>query len=359
MPLLRKLSAAQQVEAQLRGEILSGYWRGEMPGVYQLAREMGVDHKTVDAALRLLEASGLLLAQGPGRRRRVILPEGIKSPKTLRIAILLSAAADRKLEYIVDLKHELAEAGHAAFFPKSTLTELGMNADRVGHMVEQTEADAWVVLSGTREMLEWFLTRQIPVFALFGRRRNLPMAGAGPDKLQAYRDAVRHLVAIGHSRIVMLVLPARRLPEPGLSERTFLAELAAHGIPTGPYHLPNWEESPEGLQRILDSLFQTTPPTALLVDEAHLFHAVKHHLAAKGFRIPEDVSLICTDPHDTFAWCRPSIAHIHWNNAPLVRRVVDWANHITRGTHDLQQTNVPAEYVDGGTVGPAGEKVIG
>jgi len=351
MPILHKMSVAQQVELQLRGEILSGYWRGELPGVYVLAEEMGVNHKTVNEALRLLEVSGLLVAQGPGRRRLVRPPEQVKSRATLRVAILLSVAADRKLDYVVDLKHELMIAGHEAFFPKSTLADLGMDVNRVAQMVGRTDANAWVVIGSSQEVLGWFLSRQIPVFALFGRRRDLPLASAGPDKVEAYRFAVRHLVSLGHRRIVMLVLAARRLPEPGLSERTFLEALAAHGVPTGPYNLPNWEDSPEGLQQMLDSLFQITPPTALLIDEAYLFHAVKHHLAGKGIRTPEDVSLICSDPDDTFAWCRPSIAHIRWNIGPMVRRIVRWTDNVANGKDDREETSTPAEYVDGGTVG--------
>jgi DNA-binding LacI/PurR family transcriptional regulator len=351
MPILHKMSVAQQVEVQLRGEILNGYWREEMPGVYQLADEMGVNHKTVNEALRLLEVSGLLLAQGPGRRRKVMLPETLKSTRTLRIVILLSMAADKKVDYIVDLKHELLEAGHAVFLAQYTLNELGMDTQRVARMVTQTNADAWVVLCGSQELLEWFMTNHIPVFAMFGHRYHLPVAGGGPNKLQAFRDVVGRLVSLGHRRIVLLALTARRWPEPGLPERSFLNELAAHGIPTGPYHLPNWEDSPEGLQQILDSLFQTTPPTALLIDEAYLFHAVKHHLANKGIRTPEDVSLVCTDPDPTFTWCHPSIAHIHWEIGPVVRRIVQWADNVARGKTDWDQTPTPAEYVDGGTVG--------
>jgi hypothetical protein len=53
-------------------------------------------------------------------------------------------------------------------------------------------------------------------------------------------------------------------------------------IVSGPFNLPDWEETPECLQRLLVACFQVTPPTALLVDEAYLFHAAKHHLAAQG-----------------------------------------------------------------------------
>jgi DNA-binding transcriptional regulator YhcF (GntR family) len=351
MEPLRVMTAAEQVAGYLRQALGRGEWGGRIPGGNQLAGLLGVGRNTVEAALQLLENEGVLVAQGAGKRRRVVLAEEEKNAPTLRVAILPSVAEDRRLDYIVELRHELVEAGHVAFFPEKSLFELGMDVNRIARMVERTEADAWVVVGGSREVLEWFIGQGIPVFALFGRRRDLAIAGVGPDKVRAYREVVRHLAALGHRRIVLLALAARRLPEPGLPERAFLEELAAHGIPTGPYNLPDWEESPDGLQRLLDSLFKTSPPTALLIDEAHLFHAVKHHLSSRGVRIPDDVSLVCTDPDRTFGWCRPSIAHIRWDSGPVVRRIVRWAGNVARGRKDLRQTLTPAELVKGGTVG--------
>jgi LacI family transcriptional regulator len=253
---------------------------------------------------------------------------------------------------MVELRHELVEAGHVAFYAEKSLHDLRMDVNRVARMVGKTVADAWVVVSGSGAVLEWFLGRGIPTFALFGRRRDLSVAGAGPDKVNAYREVVRHLVALGHRRIVLVALSARRLSEPGLPERAFLGELAAHDIPTGPYNLPEWDESPEGLRRLLDSLIEMTPPTALLIDEAYLFHAVKHHLSARGLRIPDDVSLICTDPDRTFEWHLPTIAHIRWDSAPLVRRILRWAANMASGKEDRRQLSTRAEFVAAGTVGP-------
>lgn len=76
----------------------------------------------------------------------------------------------------------------------------------------------------------------------------------------AYAEVVERLVNLGHRRIVNLVREERRKPTPGFLDRFFLEQLRNHGIQTGPYHLPDWEDTPEGLQHLLDSLFQHTPP---------------------------------------------------------------------------------------------------
>jgi LacI family transcriptional regulator len=222
-------------------------------------------------------------------------------------------------------------------------------------MVEGIEADAWVVCGGPRELLEWFAARDTPAFALFGRRGGLPLAGTGPDKPSTYATAVRHLLGLGHRRIVLLTRSARRLPQPGAPERAFLDALRTAGIAPGPYHLPDWEETPAGFHACLGELFRVTPPTALIVDEVGFFFATQQFLARRGRRVPEDVSLVCTDADPHFDWCRPSIAHIRWDSAPVIRRIVNWVANVNRGKADLRQTYTPAEFVPGGTIGPAGK----
>jgi DNA-binding transcriptional MocR family regulator len=44
-----------------------------MPGRDELVKALGVSGKTVELALDLLEKEGLLVSQGPGRRRRISL----------------------------------------------------------------------------------------------------------------------------------------------------------------------------------------------------------------------------------------------------------------------------------------------
>lgn len=351
MPLIRILSAVEQVADYLREEMLRGHWGGFLPGVDRLAPELGISRKTLEAALRQLEGEGLLVRNGPRRKRSIAL--GSNQPKAaLRVAILLSEAADRHLDYVVELQHELARVGHTASFAAGTMVECGMNVGRIARMVEKTAADAWVVGGGSREVLQWFHGRALPVCALFGRRRGLPIAGVGPNKPPTYALATRTLIDLGHRRIVLIARRMRRLPEPGTSERAFLNELAIHGIPYGPYHLPDWEESIDGFHAGLEALFRVTPPTALIVQEAAFFVATQQFLAGRGLRVPVDVSLICTDADPTFAWCKPSVAHIRWDSHPVVRRIVRWAANVSSGKEDKRQTLTPAEFVPGGTIGP-------
>ena len=355
MPLVRILSAVEQVAGYLRKELSRGQWSGHLPGVDRLAPELGVSRKTLEAALRLLEGEGVLMRNGPRRKRSIAL-QGVQSRPALRLALLLSEEVDRRLDYIVDIEHELSDAGHSVNIAPGTLVELGMDVKRIERMVKKTPADAWVIVGGSGEVLEWFCGQPLPAFAIFGRRRGLPIAGVGPDKPPAFVEATRALISLGHRRIVLLARPRRRLPEPGASERAFLAELTAHGISSSSYHLPDWEETIDGFHGRLESLFQVTPPSALIIEESPFFIAAQQFLAKKRLRVPEDVSLVCTDADPAFDWCQPSVAHIRWESRPVVRRILRWAFNLSRGAKDLRQTLTPAEFVPGGTIGPAAHR---
>jgi DNA-binding LacI/PurR family transcriptional regulator len=265
------------------------------------------------------------------------------------VGILPYEALNLRLDYMVDLRHRLVEAGHAAFFASRTLLELGMDVKRIQRVVAASEADAWVVISAPRAVLEWFSTQPVPAFALFGGRRSVRIAGTGPEHIPAMRAAVQHLVALGHRHIVII---ERRAAEPNAVMHAALEEMAKLGLQTGPYNLPVWDDTAAGLRRVLDELFRFTPPSALIIDEAFIFHAAKEHLAPKGIVAPKHVSLICIDGDPTFEWCEPSVAHLRWDSRPVLRHIMRWADNIARGRDDRRETYTKVEFVDGGTVGP-------
>lgn len=352
LPSVKKslfLSISDQVADHLQKEILRGRWAGIMPGKHQIAAELGVNNKTVEAALRQLEKCGLLIAQGAGRNRKIaeVAPSHSRS---LRIAVFPNEGTqDQKYDYFIEMVHALENAGHQVVLASKSLTKLKFEIPRVMAMVQQTPADAWIVCAGSRAVLEWFASQPIPAFALFGHRIGIRIPGISPDKPPAIQKATRHLIELGHTRIVLLCRKIRRLPTPGLSETVFLQTLTSHGCPVGDYNLPDWEESNVGFQDCLASLFRVTPPTALIVDEAEYYVAAMQFLLRRGIRVPEDVSMICTDDDPSFAHCHPPVSCIAWDARPIVKRIVQWASNASRGKADFAQTGSLAQFRPGGT----------
>ncbi len=345
-------SLAEQVTEHLRSAVHAGRWQGHLPGRERLAGELGVNAKTVEAALRQLERDGMLMNPGKGRRRQIVAG-GNRSAAPLRIALLLSEKDDARIDFIVDIRQHLLLAGHDAFHAGQTLVDLAMCPDRIEGLVSRTVADAWIVVAGSRGVLERLAAGPVPAFALFGPMTGIRIAGAGPRKAPAIVQATRTLLGSGHRRLVMLVRPRRRRPVPALPEQAFLDELRAHRITPAPYHLPDWDETPERFHAMLESIFRVTPPTALIIDEAALFVAVMEFCLARRLRVPEDVSLVCTDADPVFSWCRRKVAHIDWNRGPVLRRVYQWADRLSRGKRDWRQVGSEARFVPGDTIGPA------
>ena len=50
---------------------------------------------------------------------------------------------------------------------------------------------------------------------------------------------------------------------------------------------------------------------------------------------------------------KKGVSHIRWESRPLVRGVLKWANNVSRGKVDVRQMEIDAEFVPGGTIGPA------
>ena len=352
---LRRLSLAEQCAAHLRTGLLAGRWSGVLPGVARLAAELDVSPATVQGALRQLEGEGLLGTHGRGRSR-TITGRG-EARRSLRVGILLHDAPlddqPQTSQVLFQVEHDLEAAGHEVFFSKQTQVQLGFEVRRITRHIAQNPADAWIVVSGSRELLEWFAAQSLPCMALYGRTDGLLLARTGPDKMGAYLAATRRLLALGHRRIVLISSRSRRIPAPGNVEQAFLNELAAHGITTGDYHLPDWEETPEGFFVLLESLFRHTPPTALVIEQTPRVIAAVQFLAQRDIHVPGQVSLVCTDYDATLEWCQTTLAHMQWNNGPIIRRIVRWVAALRTGRADHKTINFPAVFIDGGSVGPA------
>ena len=89
-----------------------------------------------------------------------------------------------------------------------------------------------------------------------------------------------------------------------------------------------------------------------MIDELSRVIAAGSFLARQGIQVPGQVSLVFTDCDGTLDWCFPGFAHMRWDNAPLVRRVVRWVNAVRKSKPDRRAITFQAEFVPGGSIGP-------
>lgn len=351
MTPFESFTVTDQFVRYLKRAISSGELSGYMPGIRNLASKHGVSSNTVAAAVEQLERDGFLKCQGHGRRSLIVLPEGAPRP-AFRVTLLPYESCDIGPDGVAEIRQLLDEKGYDVKIASKSLVELGMKLDRLARMVSRNEADAWVLFGAPREVLEWFVESGIPAFAFLGRFRRLPMAAAGIDKIPAFRAAIRRLIELGHQRIVLIQPKYNREPEVALLIRQSFEEMEAHGIKTGPYNLPAWEPSPEGLRKCLDSLLAVSPPTAIIFDQPNELICGQLYLAQQGVEVPRDISLICDDDDDVFRWTEPSVSCIRWQVRTSIRRTVRWVDNLAHGKEGIRQNFTKAEFIEKGSIGP-------
>ena len=359
MKQVRRRSLIEQTAAHLREGIRSGRWVGKLPGVRALADECAVSHETMRPALALLETEGLVRNQGAGRAR-LACPETAgkaRGRRVLRVMILLGkglAQEDGDFQQILMLlQRDLEAAGHVCRFTDKSQSGLHHNLGRIKSHVAEYRADAWIVVGGNREILTWFSRQAMPVMALCGHCIGLPIAGTGMDERPGFRTAIRHLIELGHRRIVLLWPGGYGKAQPGGQVMILTEELAAYGVKVTSYHLPDFKETPDGLRDTLEKTFRLTPPTAIITCHSNWMAGVLSFLAERGLHAPRDISLICMGPEIWLSWQRPEIARLQGDQALMVRRIVRWANAVARGRTIRDCVLIPEEFVAGGTIGPA------
>ncbi len=359
--LNRPKSLVNETEEWLRRQIAEGRWKASVPGVPTLAKQCGISEGTVRRALRTLEKEGVLSYAGSGRRRQVTKPQAApRQSQSLRVAILLRdrmETEDAGFRWVMaTAQSEIEAKGHQIVTLAKTQADLHYNDKRIMKLVEQTPADLWIVVAASRGLLEWLSARPAPVFRIGGV--GIPgkaIAGAGSGTFPAHQAVIRRLCDLGHRRIVFLLPHFVRHAFPGSKSSTITLlenEFALRGVSASSFHFPDWDETPEGLQAKLESLFRVTPPTAVFATSPVWIAGVLSFLARKGLRVPEDVSVICGHDAGSFHWNRPRIAHYEHGDKRFARRIVQWVDNISRCRKDTKFNPMPVRLVERESIGP-------
>ena len=355
-----RLSVIEQTANHLRQGICEIRWGGRFPGVPAISLECEVSANVARAAVRLLEAEGWLEPAGHGRRRRIAsAKEGALTARVLRVGILLrepKPSLDPGFhQAILQIVHLLEESGHAVFFTPKTQTDLSHSLPRLKRMVADFPADAWIVVDGSSALLGWFVERKANILAIGGQIGTLPVSSVSPSLVTAGTSAMQRLVELGHRRIVLICSRNERAGA-HLAQHTvqsLLAVLAACGVKISAYNLPEWDETPAGLQSLLRSLFRVTPPTALMIMRPTWATGALSFLSSRGLRVPQHVSVVGYGLEALNPWHVPELAHLRADDLPVVRRTVRWVRQVARGVFNPRTYEYPGTFVDGPSLGPA------
>lgn len=133
----------------------------------------------------------------------------------------------------------------------------------------------------------------------------------GTDNLASAREAVRHLIGLGHRRIAHITGPHHFLCT---QERLdgYRSALEEAGLPVDDAYVLNGDFTVAGGEACGDALFASrTQPTAIFAANDQMAYGVLAAAERRGIRIPEDVALVGFDDVKPSAMTRPTLTTVH------------------------------------------------
>jgi DNA-binding LacI/PurR family transcriptional regulator len=334
--LIPRVTRADAAEQALREGILSGRWRGELPGLRFLAKALGVGHGNVATALSRLVRDGLVENRGARCRFRV-RSDALPPP----------AALPQKLRHLVFLTpRDLGASPNEAFW--MTVARIGeilgpehwtMRVHAVDYGTNQRHHAQWeavlqlerpqavIAVRGTPALAEWGQDCGVPFFQFAGSPGAARVPCVGYAGAQMVEEAVRRAVGQGHRFIT-----APLLDRPPAFLKAFRKALAsalheAGGRFSAGVSTPVEQEfSPTAMQRCLRRVWRLRPPTAVITVSWFEYLAAFSFLHRQGLRIPQDVSLICLSDDPTAAWMNPEPARFVHDSARVAEVLADWVS---------------------------------
>jgi LacI family transcriptional regulator len=149
--------------------------------------------------------------------------------------------------------------------------------------------------------------------AVVTMNREVP-GSLAPSVMSAYAQSARlaseHLIGLGHTRIAAIEGPPE-ITSGRLHHAGFTAAMAAAGLPVRDGLVHQGPFTPEfGHAAAMAVLALPEPPTALLVSNHEASFGVLPVLGASGLRVPEQLSVVCTEEEPFYSWSSPPLTTV-------------------------------------------------
>ena len=325
-------SLYRQFKAQVRGAILSGFYRpGErIESERAFARQGNVSFPTVARALRELAEEGWLRRKvGSGTFVATVLP--VAADRLKRIAVLYYAT---DTPYFSGIFGGVQEAcGTFGIEPVKLATGMTDEAGRTAlkQAVETESVDGVLGLPlssyGLMRDLAALARRGFPVVLAGVYFDEIPCPAVVADSEAGARQATRYLLDLGHQNLAFLGTRPRYPFSMTHADILRGIQKELDGRPLREVLLPiGVDEHDPAMRRQVAALFDRRAggrPTAVVCEadgHARLLYAI---LAEQGLRVPADVSIIGFGDFGTAAWgLDPPLTSVAWPLRRLGERAV-------------------------------------
>lgn len=280
-----------------------------MTGIDDVAGSLGVSTATVSRALRGLSGVSKITRQRVLERAEQLgyVPSssaaGLASGKTMAMGVLVPLIERWYFSAAMEgVDRALRSAGYDLVV--FNLGGTGVNRDRVFHRsILRKRIDALVVMcmALTKEETVALAALESPAIVVGGHVEGMRYVSI--DDVAATRDALEHLIRLGHTDIAHLQGGGAygiEFAVPRVRNRAFEQTMAAHGLPSRPQRVAfgdfRFAEGKVAAGRLLDS--PGPRPTAIFASSDEMAFGALQAAAERGIRVPAELSIIGIDDHE-------------------------------------------------------------
>lgn len=329
---------------------------GSKPSIYDVAAVAGVSHPTVSRVLnehpniRATTREKVLSAIEQVGYTRNSIARALATSRTKRIGVLVDAPMQFGPGGTV---RGVEEAARAAGYSVST-SSLGDDPSiGIGDGVEYLMAqgvDAICVVAPRSSSLA-ALSRHHPGVPtlVIASEAEPEMISASVDQQTGAREAIEHLIALGHRRILHLAGPLDWL-DAREREIAWRAALEAAGLEVLEPAIGDWT-SDSGYEFARHSP-QVPAATAIFVANDQMALGVLHGLKERGLRVPDDVSVVGFDDTADARHFLPPLTTVRQDFHALGVASVGLLVQALEGIEPETRTVTPVEFVRRESTGP-------
>lgn len=357
----RRVLLAEQVAQSIESEIAAERWLQWLPSERALQRILNVSRQTIRAALERLVESGRISVEPyrgycilPGEKRVGTTSEVSRRELGLICSEPVYRMPPRFVQVLDVFRALCAEAGLNVEVLEGQRFVRTDPARLMPRVVGISPKACWILALAKRPMQEWFDQSGLPVVVYGNVYPGLKLPSAGINYHACIRHATSLLLAKGHRRVAFVAYDMRRAGEAD-SVRGFREAFGAHrGEKALPLVIERPDSDADALCRQLDGAMRSAQaPTAFIVSHTHHYATVATHLASRGLRIPEDISLICRSEDPFLQFMRPNPVFYRANMEVAARLLFDRVLQAIEGTaRPGDQRLLVPELVAGDTVAP-------
>lgn len=299
---------------------------GKKLDIHLVAKRARVSTATVSRAINRVPTVSPILAKRvwkaiselgyyPNTQARALV-----SGRSRTFGLVVSELTNPFFPEIVQVFESIAVQNHYEILLASTMNDPARVEVLVRRMLERRVDGVAVMTFGMEEaLLEDLRIREIPlVFVDVGPRRPR-VSNIRIDYLSGIREAVQHLVSLGHQSIAFLSGPK--------SQKTAQARIAAYrhcvkelGLQDDPWLLIEGDHTMEGGREACAKLFAAGKrPSAILCSNDMTAFGVMRNCYEQGVRIPRDLSVVGFDDIRFAKYILPPLTTVQMSQAELGR----------------------------------------